>query len=114
MTFVSLLFALALQSASASPLEAAYANTLVSTYPDGRTARLWLNRDGTYTGEGRSGRSSAGVWERRGTELCMRQRRPVPVPVRYCTPIVSGGVGTQWRARAVTGEPITVSLVAGR
>jgi hypothetical protein len=114
MTFISLLLVAALQSASPDPLEAAYGNTLVSTYPDGRTARLWLSRDRTYTGQGRGGRPSAGVWERRGSELCMRQRRPLPLPVRYCTAIVTGGVGTQWKAKAVTGEPITVMLVAGR
>ena len=114
MTFISLIVALALQSVSPDPLEAAYGNTLVSTYPDGRTARLWLSRDHTYSGQGRSGRPSAGVWEIRGSELCMRQRRPIPLPVRYCTAIVTGGVGTQWKAKAVTGEPITVMLVAGR
>ena len=46
--------------------------------------------------------------------LCLRQRRPLPSPMRYCTPIMSGGVGARWRAKAVTGEPITVEVVAGR
>jgi len=114
MIFSSLMVALALQATSPDPLEAAYANTLVSTYPDGRTARLWLSRDHTYTGQGRGGRRSAGVWETRDGQICMRQRRPLPLPIRYCTAIVTGGVGTGWRAKAVTGEPITVTLVEGR
>lgn len=100
MLLTSLLFAVALQAGAADPLQAAYANTLVSTYPDGRTARLWLNADRTYTGQGRRGGRSSG--------------RPLPSPMRYCTPIMSGGVGARWRAKAVTGEPITVEVVAGR
>lgn len=109
-----LLFAIALQAGGPDPMQAAYANTVVSTYPDGRTARLWLEPDHTYTGQGRRGGRSSGVWEVRGSDLCLRQRRPIPSPIRYCTPVVSGGVGTRWSAKAVTGEPITVELVAGR
>ena len=114
MLMTGLLLAVALQAGAADPLQAAYANTLVSTYPDGRTARLWLNADRTYTGQGRRGGRSSGVWEVRGSDLCLRQRRPLPSPMRYCTPIMSGGVGARWRAKAVTGEPITVEVVAGR
>ena len=31
----------------------AFGNTIVSTYPDGRQAQLWLHPDGSYTAEGR-------------------------------------------------------------
>ncbi len=114
MMLTGLFLAAALQASAADPMQAAYANTVVSTDPDGRTARLWLNADRTYSGQGRRGGRSSGVWEVRGADLCLRQRRPIPSPVRYCTPVVSGGVGARWRAKAVTGEPITVELVAGR
>ena len=69
-------------------VEAAFANTIVSTYPDGRQAKLWLNPDGTY--------------------------RPIPIPFSWCTARVQGGVGATWTARAVTGEPIKVELKGGR
>lgn len=95
-------------------LRPAFENTLVSTYPDGRTARLWLNANGTFTGQGRRGRPNAGVWTVKGAEVCLRQRRPVPVPLTFCTPIVAGGVGTTWTTKAVTGEQVRVTLVAGR
>lgn len=95
-------------------LEPAFANTLLSTYPDGRTARLWLNRDGTYTSRSRRNRLSSGRWTVDGDRLCMRQLRPFPGPFRYCTPLQEGGVGTSWRATAPTGEAIRVELVAGR
>lgn len=98
----------------AHPLEPAFANTLVSTYPDGRTARLWLNRDGTYASRSRRGRPSSGRWTLEGDRICMRQQRPVPGPFRYCTEVRRGGVGTRWSARAPTGETIQVELVAGR
>ena len=95
-------------------LQPAFQNTIVSTYPDGRTARLWLSADGTYTGQGRRGGRNGGVWRLRGSEICMSQRRPVPVPIQFCTPVMQGGVGTRWTAKAVTGETIQVQVVAGR
>ena len=95
-------------------LEPAFRNTIVSTYPDGRTARLWLEPGGTYRGQGRRGGATAGSWVIDGANICLRQRRPIPVPVRYCTPVMRGDVGARWTAKAVTGETITVQLVAGR
>lgn len=98
----------------AADLAPAFGNTLVSTYPDGRTARMWLQADGRYEGQGRRGGRSSGRWSVREGDLCFSQRRPIPVPRSFCTPIVRGGVGTKWTARAVTGETIQVELVAGR
>lgn len=98
----------------AHPLDPAFANTLLSTYPDGRTARLWLNRDGSYTSRSRRGRLTSGRWSLEGDQICMRQQRPFPGPFRYCTPLHRGGVGTRWSAEAPTGEPIQVELIAGR
>lgn len=95
-------------------LEPAFRNTIVSTYPDGRTARLWLNRDGTYQAAGQEGGPSSGRWTRHGSRICIRQRRPFPAPFSYCTEIPRGGVGTSWTARAVTGEMIRIQVIAGR
>ena len=112
------IFALMLSSQSVPPtgadLAPAFGNTLLSTYPDGRTARMWLQPGGRFEGRGRRGGASSGVWRVRDGEVCFSQRRPVPLPGRYCTPIVRGGVGTHWTARAVTGETIRVDLIAGR
>lgn len=95
-------------------LTPAFGNTLVSTYPDGRPARTWLLPDGRYEGQGRRGGRSSGRWSVRDGQVCFGQRRPIPVPRSFCTPIVRGGVGIRWTARAVTGETIQVRLVAGR
>jgi hypothetical protein len=103
--------ALADQPAGPTP---AFGNTLVSTYPDGRTARLWLHPDGGYVAEGRRHDRSNGRWSVKDDKLCLRQQSPFPVPFHYCTPMVHGDVGASWQAKAVTGEPITVRLVAGQ
>jgi len=100
--------------ASPSDLDAAFANTLVSTYPDGRTARLWLSQSGQFEGQDRRGGRNAGVWRVRDGQLCLSQRRPLPMPGQFCTPIVRVTIGGSWNTRAVTGENIRVTLVAGR
>ena len=112
---LALLLVLA-QAAPSTPalLDAAFRNTIVSTYPDGRTARLWLEPGGAYRGQGRRGGTTSGRWVVDGANICMTQRRPIPLPVRYCTPVVRGEVGSHWTAKAVTGETITVQIVAGR
>ena len=102
---------LATQTAS---LEPAFRNTIVSTYPDGRQARLWLNADGSYTGEGRRHDRSSGHWTLRGEELCLNQSHPFVFGMGYCTRFPHGGVGTSWTSKAVTGEPIRITVVGGR
>ena len=94
-------------------VEAAFGSTIVSTYPDKRTAELWLARDGTYTAEGRRHDPSRGHWSVKGEKLCLKQVRPVPVPFSFCTPIPSAGMGQAWPAKAATGEAITVKVVKG-
>jgi hypothetical protein len=98
-------------------LERAFGSTIVSTYPDGRQAELWLKRDGTYESEGRRHDRSSGVWQiksdKNGAKLCMKQRRPIPAPFSFCTPVPEGGLDRPWTAKAYTGEQITVRLVRG-
>lgn len=98
-------------AADAPPaIHAAFGNTIISTYPDGRTAELWLKPSGRYTAMGRRKDRSSGHWRVSGDKLCLRQSSPIWVPFSYCTPIPTG---TSWRAKAVTGEPIQVRLVKG-
>ena len=46
--------------------------------------------------------------------LQITERRPIPVPISFCTPLVEADVGTRWNARSVTGDPITIEIVRGR
>ena len=94
-------------------LEAAFTGTVVSTYPDGRTAKLWLNQDGTYRGQGRRGKPSSGRWSLTGQRICLKQSRPIAVPMSYCTALPPAGA-TRWAGKAVTGEPVRLELVPGR
>lgn len=92
----------------------AFGNTLLSTYPDGRQAELWLNADGTYSAEGRAHQHGGGRWKIKDGKLCMRQSDPFPLPFGYCTPLQDADVGASWEATAPTGEPVSVTLIAGR
>jgi hypothetical protein len=97
-----------------SPLEPAFGATIVSTHPDGRQARLWLNRDGSYAAQGRAGQRSGGVWALKGEKLCLTQKAPMPVPLAFCKRFPAVAVGAHWPDRAVNGEAVINSLVAGR
>ncbi len=101
-------------AAAPSPVAKAFGNTIVSTYPDGRTGELWLQSDGGYTAQGRRGDGSNGHWSVKGQKLCLKQSRPIPSPFSFCTPIPQAGMGAAWSAKAVTGEAIRVRLVKGR
>ena len=103
-----------LVAAEGSNVSAAFGNTILSTYPDGRTAKLWLKADGTYTAVGRRRTPSSGTWKVKGEKICLSQKKPTRGPISYCTEIRSGGVGTSWSGRAVTGEKIKITLVAGK
>jgi len=100
-------------AAVASSASEAFGNTILSTYPDGRTAELWLAADGSYTAQGRRHDSSSGHWKVKGQQLCLKQARPVPAPFSYCVPVPSSGMAQGWGAKAYTGEAIRITLVRG-
>src|SRR5688572_22130438 len=74
----------AAQTAKTADVSAAFGNTVVSTYPDGRTAKLWIKADGTYTATGRRGKPSSGKWSIKGAKVCLKQQKPTPAPFTYC------------------------------
>jgi len=106
--------ALLISGADKAQLAVAFKNTVVSTYPDGRTARLWLSSDGTYRAEGRKKDRSTGHWTLKGDQICLKQSKPATLPLAYCTAVPSGGIGSTWSAKSVFGDPLKVKLVAGR
>lgn len=109
-TLVLCLAFAASDAAAASPLDRAFGNTVVSTYPDGRTALLWLKADGGYTAKGRRRTPSSGTWSLKGGKVCLKQIKPMRAPFSYCTALPSG---ESWSAKAVTGEPIRVKIARG-
>lgn len=95
-------------------MEPAFSNTIVSVYPDGREAKLWLDADGAYHGQGRRGDPSNGRWSMKGDKICFRQSRPIPIPFSWCTPMLEPKVGASWPGKSVTGETVRIELRAGR
>jgi hypothetical protein len=115
-TFFAALTLLAAPVAThAAPLvEAAFGNTLVSTYPDGRVGRLWLKPGGDYDYLGRNKKASSGNWVIKGNEICLHQNRPIPMPITFCTDAPSSGsIGATWPSKAVSGERVRMELVKG-
>jgi hypothetical protein len=94
-------------------LDKAFGSTIVSTYPDGRQAELWLKRDGSYTAAGRRKDRSSGHWQVKDDKLCLRQQKPLSLPISYCTPLPADGMDKAWSAKSVGGDPITIKLVKG-
>lgn len=105
------------KAASDGRLEQAFDSTIVSTYPDGRQAELWLKRDGSYTAEGRRHDRSSGTWqlkEDKGSpKLCLKQHAPLSVPFAFCTGVPEGGLDKPWAGKAPTGERTSIRLVKG-
>ncbi|MBX7247893.1 MAG: hypothetical protein K1X35_02460 [Caulobacteraceae bacterium] len=104
-----LLAATSAAAVTEADLAPAFGNTIVSTHPDGRKARLWLNADHTFTAQGRKGNRERGTWAIRGGKLCLKQSL-----LSYCKAFPKVRVGATWRDRAVNGEMVTNALVAGR
>ena len=98
-------------SFAASPVEAAFGNTIVSTYPSGRSTKLWLKRDGTYEGQRTNGKKTAGKWSLKGGKVCLKQNG---LPLTFCSAVPAGKVGTRWSSKSPKGEPLKNRLVAGR
>ena len=95
-------------------LAAAFGNTVKALYSDGRAQRLWLRPDGTWEAVGRSGKPSSGRWSAKGDKVCLKQSRPFPVPISYCTSFPADGtVGAVWAGRAMSGERVRMTVVKG-
>ena len=100
---------LVLLTAAAPPppsLQKAFKSTIVSTYPDGRIAKLWMNPSGTFTSMGRRHDRHTGRWAVKGDKVCFKRGL-----FGYCTAIPGD---TAFTTKAVTGETIQVKLEPGR
>lgn len=108
------LSALNAQAANFQNVAAAFGNTVLATYPDGKHQRIWLRPDGSYEAVGRRGKPSSGKWSLKGEKVCLKQSRPFPAPISYCTHFPDqGDVGVTWTGKDLSGVPIELRLVKG-
>jgi hypothetical protein len=111
------LVAAASPSVAADPstlVEAAFGNTIISTYPDGRSGKLWLQPDGGYSALGPSADRSNGRWWLKDNRICLKQAHPFAFGYVYCTVLSQFETGASWVTKAVTGETLRITLASGR
>ena len=73
------------RAADAPPasVKAAFGNTLLTIDPDGRSRKIWMKPDGTWTGLSRRGLDLAGSWKMDGEKVCLSQSKPA-LPGSLC------------------------------
>jgi hypothetical protein len=97
-------------AAYAGPMDYAYENTVVVTYPNGVAARYHFNADGTFHAITPSG-DVTGTYELAGDQICLTPTGGQ----RACTAAAPDkAVGDSWTQTATDGSSITVSVEAGR
>ena len=101
------------EPAAAPDLSPAFGNTIVSTHPDGRKARLFIHADHTYAAQSRAGSRSGGTWTIKGQKLCLSQKQPHPGLFTFCKTVPPVALGHPWSDTAVTGERVTNEVVKG-
>jgi hypothetical protein len=97
--------------APSANVKAAFGNTLLTIDPDGRSRKIWLQPDGTWTGLSRRGLDLAGRWKTEGDKVCLSQSKPA-LPGSLCqvfpTDLKSGS-----ETKDPTGKSVKLKLVKG-
>ena len=99
-------------AADKANVSAAFGNTVLSIYPDGRAQKIWLAPDGSWTGLSRRGTPLAGAWSVKGPKVCLKQSKPPTLPISFCQAFPEDpakGVD----AKDLAGTPIHLKLVKG-
>jgi hypothetical protein len=99
-------------AAQAADASAAFGNTLLTIDPDGRSRKIWLKPDGTWTGLSRRGLNLAGTWSVRGEKVCLKQSKP-RLPGSLCERL-PGEVGASLSSKDPSGKVVQLKLVKGR
>ncbi|RZJ17124.1 MAG: hypothetical protein EON91_10625 [Brevundimonas sp.] len=95
-------------------MQAAFTNTIVSRYPNGKWVKHFFEPGGGYRAEFQDGRRMTAHWAVEGDQVCLTNIRPVSILRRYCTPLVEADIGDTWPARDPLGRRVSNTLVAGR
>ena len=93
-------------------VEAAFGNTVLTVDPDGRSRKIWLQPDGTWTGISRRGLDLAGRWTVRGDKVCLSQSKP-RLFASMCEKFPTD-LGAGIEAKDPTGKMVRLKLVKGQ
>jgi hypothetical protein len=108
--------------AAADPMEGAYGNTVIVTNAKGEKTKLWINKDGTFKGEGAKGEKFTGKWTLKdnNTKYCSTVDLPAnapketPAPKESCSEFKGAHkAGDKWTQKDADGADVTVEIVAG-
>ena len=103
----------AVRAQVAQPAVAAlFGNTVMSIYPDGRSQKIWMHPDGTWSGKSRRGIDLSGKWTLRGDKVCLRQSRPPTLPISFCQTLPQDP-GVTLTSHDLTGQTIHLKVVKG-
>lgn len=101
------------QAAPASAkIAATFGNTIVSTYSDGRSQKVWLKDDGSWTGLSRRGNPLAGKWTAKGDKVCLKQTSPAIPFFSFCQELPNDPAKGM-DSNDLTGRKIHLKLVKG-
>ena len=90
-----------------------YGNTVVCTYPDGGTTKVYLQQGGAYTVI-RGGQTIQGKWADDGTNVCYTETDPAtPGAKPVCVANKAWKVGDSWQVVDPVGKTCTSVLMAG-
>jgi hypothetical protein len=93
-------------------ISAAFGNTVMSVYPDGRSQKIWLHADGTWSGKSRRGNDLAGRWTMKGDKVCLRQSQPPTLPISFCQ-VFPKDPTVELTSKDLTGQTIHLKIVKG-
>ena len=97
----------------AGPMDAAFGNTIVTTYPDGAVSKVYLEPDGSYRSIARDGREDVGTWKAEKGRLCYYpDGAPKGRPI--CAVGLNKKVGDTWKVFQDDGASIKITIAAGR
>jgi hypothetical protein len=98
-------------AAPSADVSAAFGNTVLTIDPDGRSRKIWLQPDGTWTGLSRRGLDLAGKWKVEGDKVCLSQSKPALFGSMCQKFPTDPDVGIE--AKDPTGTVIHLKLVKG-
>ena len=107
--------AFALSGAAFADNEAGmYGNTVVCSYPDSSTTKVYMEKDGSYSLIHGTFKEK-GTWKDDGTNVCYHATDPAPAPgaKAVCIPTRSFKIGDTWTVTDPKGKTCKAELKAG-